>query len=440
MRVLLLPHRFAPVGVGGVERWAWSLAEALGGSGVEVAVLSRDDRRERSLPAFSLVEGAPAGLPHAPTPRHTSVTWIVHRHDDARRPRDAWLDHRFDAPIDAVLDRVRPDVVHVAHVDGWGVVPFRRAARRGLVVGATLHDYKAVCARGQLLPEAGPACAGVFEERCVRCVGDQLRRGPGRALAGRLLPPALRALAARERRPIEARPDPGPAARTRWRSRQRALIEALEGCDVLTAPSDFAVGVHRQAGLCRAVDVVRNAAAGARPPPTPRAPGPLRVGFFGTAVPSKGLDLLLRAAAATEGMELHVHGPPPGPEGPRVRWHGPYPPEEAVARMASVDAVALPSRWPENAPLVAAEARLARRALLVADVGGLPEGVWNGIDGLVLPADDVGAWADALAGLAADPERCAVLGAAGSPPPTPSRMAAAYLRLWARALEGERAP
>ncbi len=291
MKVLLLSHRFAPLSIGGVERWTWTLAEALGELGHDVAVLSRDDRNGSPLPPFSLVEGAPAGMPSAGGPRGAATWWITHRHRDARVASEAWNDHRFDRPLDAVLNRVQPDVVHVAHVDGWGVIPFRRAG--GAVLGATLHDYKAVCARGQLVPDVGPACVGVYEERCVRCVPGQLKRGPARALVGAVFG-GLASAPKRDRTRIEDRCDPGQEARRRWRSRRRALLSALEGCDVLTAPSAFCAQVHREAGLERRIDVVRNGVDGERAR-TPRSPGPLRVGFFGTDVPTKGLDLLLRA-------------------------------------------------------------------------------------------------------------------------------------------------
>lgn len=437
MKVLLLPHRFAPLGVGGVERWAWTLSEAVARRGIEVAVLSRDDREGSPTAPFTLVEGGPAGLAGAPAPEGVSTFWITHRHADARVARDAWNDRRFDAPIDAVLDRVRPDVVHVAHVDGWGVVPFRRARRRGAVLGATLHDYKAVCLRGQMVPTEGTPCDGVWEERCVRCVSDQLRRGPLQALAGRLVPLAAHTRARARARPLADRRDPGPQARRRWRARQTALREALRGCDVLTAPSEFAAGVHRDAGLDRPVAVVRNAVpAGAALPP--RAPGPLRVGFFGTDVPTKGLDVLLRAATAAR-IELHVHGPTPGPSASDVVWHGPYAPAEAVERMGTVDVVALPSRWPENAPLVALEARRARRPLMVSRVGGLPESVRDGVDGWVLPADDVGAWTGALERLKRDPEITARAGAAGPHPQDPDQLAERFVNLWSEAMEAKRA-
>ncbi len=436
MRILLLSHRFAPLSVGGVERWTWTLAEALAAGGDEVQVLSRDDREERVLPPFSLVEGTPAGRPDARSPEGVGMHWITHRHSDARRATDAWRDPRFDAPLDALLDRLEPDVVHVAHGDGWGVAPFRRAARRGLVVGATLHDYKAFCARGQLLPEVGPPCSAAFEERCVRCVSDQLDRGPLQALAGRLAPAGLHERWARTRLPLEQRPEPPAKARRRWRARQRALMEALNGCDVLTAPSEFVARAHRQAGLRRGVDVLRNPTPGAPPPISPRRPGPLRVGFFGTDVPSKGLGGLLRAAAGVSGVEVHVHGPRPGAPGERLVWHGPYEPEQAAKLMSGVDVIALPSVWPENAPLVAEEARLAGRPRLVSAVGGLPEGVRDGVDGWILPADDVAAWADRLRALAAEPAEVVRATAAVLPPGSPQASAADHRRLWQKAIDG----
>jgi glycosyltransferase involved in cell wall biosynthesis len=424
VKVLLLPHRFAPLGVGGVERWAWTLAEGLVELGVDVTILTRDDRDAPPLPAFSLVPGAPAGMPSADRPRGVDVHWIVHRHQDARTPKEAWNDRRFDGPIDSLLDRLNPDVVHIAHVDGWGVVPFRRAARHGAVVGTTLHDYKAVCARGQLLPEAGPACEAAYEERCVRCVGGQLRRGPLAAALGAVLPDRSANLS-----PLEDRRDPGEAARRRWRSRQRGLMAALRGCDVITAPSQYVADVHRRAGLDRPIDVIRNGVSGATAA-IERRPGPLRVGFFGTDVPSKGLDLLLRACP--NAVELHVHGPSPGLTRPNVTWHGRYEPADAVRLMQTVDVVAMPSQWPENAPLVAAEARLAGRPLLVSDVGGLPEVLSPGA-GRVLPSDDVGAWAGALERIAEDPVRAEQMASHVAPPPTVRAMAEAYRELWSAA-------
>ncbi len=124
-----------------------------------------------------------------------------------------------------------------------------------------------------------------------------------------------------------------------------------------------------------------------------------------------------------------MHGPTPRADRPGVTWHGRYPPDEALARMAGVDLVAMPSRWPENAPLVAAEARLAGKPLLVADVGGLPEVAdadW------VLPADDLGAWTARLEQLGRAVG--AIEGETMGLPPSVRDVGAALLALWTAAM------
>ena len=399
MRILLLPHRFGPEARGGVETWAARLAAGLVELGHEVTILTRDDRPASGLAPFPLVAGPEVEVP---------VWRIRHRHEHARSFRDSWADPRFRAPIEAVLDAVPPDVVHVGHPDGWGVWPFRLAAARGLVTGATLHDYKWICARGQMIRPDGDVCEQVVEGRCLACVTD---RGPLRGVRARLLA-------------------------TPWRRRQRALLRELEEGDLLTSPSRFVAARIAAAGLERPIAVISN------PTPTPQVrpassepAGPVRIGFFGNPHPSKGLRLLTAAFASLPpgSARLELHGPAPtdlgaAPEGAVA--HGPYPEREAVDRMRSVDLVAIPSTWDENQPMVALEARAAGRPLLVSDRGGLPELVHDGVDGWVVPSGDREAWGLRLALLCADRSTLAAAAAAVRPPPAPLEVARAFTRGW----------
>ena len=63
--------------------------------------------------------------------------------------------------------------------------------------------------------------------------------------------------------------------------------------------------------------------------------------------------------------------------------------------------------------MVALEAMERGRAVIVSDVGGLPELVRNGENGLVVPAEDEAALAEAMVALALDPARARRLGEAG---------------------------
>jgi len=428
-----------------VETWARTLARALVRAGHEAAVLTRDDRARRpgeaaTRPAFSRweereqVDGS-----------ELAVHRLVHRHDDARGYRSTWDDPRFDDPVATLLAAFRPDVLHLAHPDGWGRRPAEVARAAGVPVVITLHDYKWVCGRGQMIRPPGTPCARVEESRCARCLGDQLDRGPlrgwGLRLLDRLGPGGAlrREAAARDEVGVDQRRFPPARAVRRWRERRAGMLATLEGAAAVTSPSTFVADRHRASGLARAVDVIRQG-MDAAPVVAERAPGPLRVGWFGTPIPTKGLGFLLRASAALPAgsVEVHVHGADAADVareacGAPAVAHGPYPADEATARMATVDVVAIPSSWDENAPMVALEARWAGRPLLVSDRGGLPELVAD--DGWVVPLS-LEAWAERLALLAARPGATVEAARRAPSPRTAADMADDYVAVYARVVGG----
>lgn len=233
-------------------------------------------------------------------------------------------------------------------------------------------------------------------------------------------------------------------------------MRELEHAGVVTSPSRFLAGRLRGAGLRREVLVIPNgldvpAGGGGKDGPTDvggrcgrEARLPLRIGFFGNPLPSKGLDVLARAFGALPPgrAELHLHGPVPeglASAAQGVFVHGPYPHGRAVALMAMVDVVAIPSTWDENQPMVALEAKAAGRPLLVSDRGGLPELVRDGVDGWVVAAGDPGAWHARLASLVADRGLLREATARVVPGATAAESAAAFLAAWAAAAPRTRA-
>lgn len=84
---------------------------------------------------------------------------------------------------------------------------------------------------------------------------------------------------------------------------------------------------------------------------------------------------------------------------------------DAPDLMAAADVVCLSSDV-EGLPMTALEAMALARPVVATDVGGLREAVLPGSTGLLVPRD-VGAFAQALLELAADPERCDAMGRRG---------------------------
>ena len=287
-----------------------------------------------------------------------------------------------------VLDWVRDrelDLVHIHQLSGWGLGVPPRLAELGLPLLWTLHDYWALCARGQMFHVEGRRCQEAEDETCGACMA---RTWPH----------------------LESSSAPEDAQR-----RARAAKLALEACSALQAPSAAAVGVFEAHGLSSGRVVVRpNAVRTPRPLAHRESEGPWRVGVLGAVQPSKGVLELARWMRDLDALELHVHGPLVAYHGDssyvdalkelaegsdRVVLHGAFEPSELASVLAGLDLVAVPSLWTEVFGLVAREARAAGLPVFASDVGGLCDS-----DSLRLPAGDASAWRAALERFAADAE------------------------------------
>ncbi|MFC5141098.1 glycosyltransferase family 4 protein [Actinomycetospora rhizophila] len=87
--------------------------------------------------------------------------------------------------------------------------------------------------------------------------------------------------------------------------------------------------------------------------------------------------------------------------------------DQVAELLASADVLALPSEN-EGQPMVVLEAMSRGLAVLATEVGGIPELVTDGVEGLLVPPHDAGALADALGELLGDEARRRALGEAGA--------------------------
>jgi len=123
---------------------------------------------------------------------------------------------------------------------------------------------------------------------------------------------------------------------------------------------------------------------------------PLRIGYVGTLVWHKGVHVLIDACRAlpNHSFELHLFGDPdvdPGysedlrqrAAGVAVRFRGEFTRDAVLDAYSNLDVVVVPSLWPENSPLVIREAFMARVPVVGARIGGIPELVTDGKNGLL---------------------------------------------------------
>lgn len=388
--------------IGGVESHTRDLARELGARGHRLHALALDTRA--GLEPFALATEMLEGV---------AVTRMAYRYHDHRALADLVRAPRAEERARQWADAAGLDLVHVHHASGWGLglLAALRTARRPVVL--TLHDYWPLCPRGQMLRTDGEVCAEATPERCAPCL---------RATWPHLMPSG----SGEHRGPRGEAPADDAAAAD---ARTRFALECLTNADRLFTPSAATRAVFARAGLdARAIDVVENGVdVGELTRETARlralqpARNELRLGVLGTVLPSKGALELARAfvAARVPGLTLEIHGALPSYHGdtryveelralaarePLVRVHGPFAYTELAAILARLDGVAAPSRWNEVFGLTVREARAAGLPVLVSDAGALAEATAGGAAGLVVPAEDPQAWAEALRRFA-DPQQ-----------------------------------
>jgi len=152
--------------------------------------------------------------------------------------------------------------------------------------------------------------------------------------------------------------------------------------------------------------------------------------FVGWALPEKGIDVLVtafsRVVAECPRAVLHVVGPCDGryfqrvlqPQigslglADRIVFHGQQPAAVVAERLSRAALLALPTRM-DTAPNVLAEARAAGVPVVASAVGGIPELIADGVDGVLVPDGSAEALASAIVALLRDPVQAAAVGAQG---------------------------
>jgi glycogen(starch) synthase len=152
---------------------------------------------------------------------------------------------------------------------------------------------------------------------------------------------------------------------------------------------------------------------------------PPRLLFIGRLVADKGADVAIQALAHARdaGLILDLVVTGDGPERPalqaltrtlgleeHIAFNGWTQPTDIPALINTATAVLVPSRWREPFGLVALQAAQMGRPVIASAVGGLPEIVEDDETGLLVPADDAQALAQAIIRLTSAPGLAARLG------------------------------
>lgn len=180
------------------------------------------------------------------------------------------------------------------------------------------------------------------------------------------------------------------------------------------------------------------------------APEPGTILYVGQITEEKGLAVLLRALRFVRAVEwrLVVAGKGYAERAARnlarelglddrVEFRGWVGRPDLTALYLRASVIAVPTIYPEPLGLVGPEAMAHARPVVAFDVGGVRQWLRDGVNGLLVPPGDIGAFAEALERLLQEPATAAALGQAGRKIMTqefdPQQHVDVLLRLYAQA-------
>lgn len=303
-----------------------------------------------------------------------------------RRVPEAIWSWRAARALDSLLADVRPDVAHIHHLHRHLTPsilgPLRR---RGVPVVWTVHDYELICPNAHLYTQ------GAY---CDRCKGHRYEE-------------AVRRSCRREDRAQSL-----AVAAEKWVHWKAGIWDRV---DRYLCPSRFLLERLAEFGL--PVDRLAH-----HPNCLPEAPAAETTGvgwiYAGRLTREKGVDDLVAAARQLPEVPLTVVGD--GAERlrlqraapPWVRFLGHVPPDRLAGLLRGARVVAVPSRWPENDPFAVLEAQMAGKPVVACAVGGIPEQVRDGEDGLLVPPGQPSLLAGRVGELLTDDARASRIGKA----------------------------
>ena len=426
-RVLHALHDYLPRHQAGSELYVEALAAAQARAGDYPAVLAAefDPARGHGQVAWRRHQGVPVA--------EVVNNWHHRTFAETYRPAD------LGGPLGHVLDAVQPHVLHVHNLLNLSFDLPSLARARGIPVVATLPDYTLVCpSGGQRIHRAeAHVCRTIEPARCARCFPDSPFHQQWRY--GRLAARTPAGLAGRVAGALR-RHFPGAAGAAQAvlshtpgtvvtpgeiESRLSAAREALAGIDLAVAPSRRLAGEYGALGLAPDRLIVSDYGFAPLAPARRTEPdGTLRIGYAGTVVWHKGVDVLVAAARLLprSPIEVRIYGDTgtfpdysgqlaAEASGLPVRFMGRFAHDEVARVLSEIDVLVVPSRWPENSPLVVHEAFMARVPVIGSAIGGL-EDLLDGPHRILVPPSDPAALAGALAALAETPSRLAGMAAA----------------------------
>lgn len=450
-KILLVPFVFFPDPCGGTEVYVEALARKLTRGRFQSVIAAPGSRnghyKHNDLPIFRFATASGA-LP---------LEYIYGEGDPVAAVN-----------FEVVLDQTKPDLVHFhAMTPAISIRLLRMVKQKNLPVVYTYHTPTATCQRGTLLKWGNQVCDGLMiPEECSPCSlngkGVSMPIALGLQYLSKAIGPALEK--------TEYQGGAWTALRTPQlvKNKIQTTLEFFHSVDHIVAVCDWVqkllvlngipenkITLSRQ-GLCHegAAGVsfesrgnLENSISS-----SPEDDRPLSMVFLGRIDPTKGIHIVIKAMCLVPqaNVRLTIHGVAQGlgaqkyekhlrklaSVDQRIQFAAPISSAEVIPAIRNHDLLVVPSQWLETGPLVVLEAFAAGAPVLGSNLGGIAELVQEKVNGFLVEASNIQAWAKRILDLSMSRGTLVDLKKAIKPPKTMNDVALEMYSIYCRFIAG----
>lgn len=319
----------------------------------------------------------------------------------------------IDKKFAELLDEIRPDIVHIQHLIFLSIGIIKTINDRGIPIIFTLHDYWLMCPRWHLLKKDFKPCdkavTDKFDNECLDCLNEILNIKKNAksiyTLGKRLLPsPVIEYF--KKMYFLSLKMSNNGNGIIKLKERNYKIKNYLSRVNIFLSPSEYVRDNFIKFGI--PVEKIKLSKNGLNARPfidsQKTKSDKIRFSFIGTILPAKGLHVLINSfnEIKTNDAELKIYGKLYSYIGfeyylpylkkliknKNISFMGEFDHEEVVNIFKQIDVLVVPSIWYENSPLVIQEAFLSKTPVIASNIGGIPELVIDGVNGLLFEPQD----------------------------------------------------
>lgn len=408
MKILHLPESFLPYHTGGKETYTLNLIRSLAELNVKSTVLIHQ-KKDSPLPAASY------------TYHSIEVEVLPSIEDEGSRKSVYDRSYRSIPGFAAYLKKLQPDLVHFHDFSGGAsLTHLKEVKRQGIKAVMTYHSPGQSCMQRALRYANKSICSGKLDlSVCTNCL---FQSNGINELTARIFSCMPTGLTIRNTDSMLRR------AFTATSATKLFIDSFYEGMSLLDRIHVHAKWVYDLFILNNIRESSLFQARIAGPPGVKRdrtrfpaafsKERPLRVIFAGRCESIKGIHVLVEAALLLPSdapVEFHFLGPSWDSvygrslyqrikDDPRFKRPVLIDPSELLNTLLKTDIMVVPSIWPETGPLSMLEAFAAGLPVIGSNIGGIPEWVEHGRNGLLFEVENARDLQACLSSVLASPE------------------------------------